>query len=154
MHSSAPILAKLINHPQIDVNELTDFGWTALHIAVQANKVDNCELLVGAGVCIDYRDKEGDTALHYAAEFGYKRIVELLIKNGASQWMRNVKGLTARDLCKSEDLRLLFEKPEDNQEEEVDSFYRLRRHAFVERMLTTSVNHTIVSSSSNNSSLK
>lgn len=46
----------LINHPQIDVNLLTDFNWTPLHIAVQSNKYDNCELLLHAGVCIDYKD--------------------------------------------------------------------------------------------------
>jgi len=57
MHVSAPIMSRLINHPQIDVNSLTDFGWTPLHIAAQSNKYDNCELLLNAGVCMDYKDQ-------------------------------------------------------------------------------------------------
>ena len=58
MHSNPPqILSKLINHPQIDCNSLTDFNLTALHIAVQSNKIDNCELLINAGTCIDFKDK-------------------------------------------------------------------------------------------------
>ena len=56
MHASPKIMSCLINHPQIDVNALTDFNWTPLHIAVQSNKFDNCELLLHAGVCMDYRD--------------------------------------------------------------------------------------------------
>lgn len=40
--------------------------------------------MIHSGVCIDYRDNENNTALHYAAEFGYKSIIELLIENGAS----------------------------------------------------------------------
>lgn len=56
MHASSNIMASLVKHPQIDVNVLTDFNWTPLHIAVQSNKVDNCEILINAGVCIDYRD--------------------------------------------------------------------------------------------------
>jgi len=42
MHASANIMSCLINHPQIDVNALTDFNWTPLHIAVQSNRYDNC----------------------------------------------------------------------------------------------------------------
>ena len=57
MHSTSGIMSNLINHPQIDVNMITDFGWTPLHIAVQSNKYDNCLLLISAGVCIDYRDQ-------------------------------------------------------------------------------------------------
>jgi ankyrin repeat protein len=67
MHSSPAILSRLINHPQIDVNALTDFKMTPLHIAVQSSKYENCELILNAGVCIDFKDEEGNTALHYAA---------------------------------------------------------------------------------------
>lgn len=56
MHSSPQILSRLVNHPQIDINALTDFKMTPLHIAVQSNKYDNCELIINAGVCIDYKD--------------------------------------------------------------------------------------------------
>ncbi len=75
MHCASNIMSRLINHPQIDVNALTDYNWTPLHIAVQSNKYDNSELLIHAGVCIDYKDNDNSTALHFAAEFGYKSII-------------------------------------------------------------------------------
>lgn len=39
MSPSITIISRLINHPRIDVNALTDFGDTPLHIAVKANKL-------------------------------------------------------------------------------------------------------------------
>ncbi len=39
MHSSIQIFSRLINHPRIDINALTDFGETPLHIAAKANKL-------------------------------------------------------------------------------------------------------------------
>ena len=83
MNPSIQILSRLVNHPRIDVNAITDFGDTPLHIAVKANKLENIQLLLSAGVCIDKRDQDLNTALHYACELGYKDIAELLIENGA-----------------------------------------------------------------------
>lgn len=46
--------------------------------------------------------------MHYAAEFGYKAIIELLIKNGGSQYIKNNKGFMPKELCQSEDLIKIF----------------------------------------------
>lgn len=135
----------LINDPQIDVNALTDFNWTPLHIAVQSNRFDNCELLIHSGVCIDYKDNDCNTALHFAAEFGYKAIIELLIKNGASELIKNAKGLIPKELCQTQDLLSLFTKSHDYEDSyEVDPFYKLKRNNFVERMLAGSLHTTIM----------
>ena len=66
MNPTIQILSRLINHPRIDVNALTDFGDTALHIAVKSNKLENVLLLLSAGICIDKKDEDMNTALHYA----------------------------------------------------------------------------------------
>ena len=39
MSPTVQILSRLINHPRIDVNALTDFGDTPLHIAAKSNKL-------------------------------------------------------------------------------------------------------------------
>ena len=79
MQSGIQIISRLINDPRIDVNALTDFGETPLHIAAKANKLENCLLLISAGVCIDQRDKDQNTPMHYAAEMGYGEIVKSLL---------------------------------------------------------------------------
>ena len=79
MNPSIQIISRLVNNPRTDINALTDFGDTPLHIAVKSNKLENCLILLSAGVCIDKRDNDSNTALHYAAELGYKDIVEALI---------------------------------------------------------------------------
>lgn len=75
MHSSIQIISRLINDPRLALNSLTDFGETPLHIAAKSNKLENCMLLVSAGVPIDKQDNDLSTALHYATELGYKDIV-------------------------------------------------------------------------------
>jgi len=67
MHSSIQIISRLINHPRININVTTDFGETPLHIAAKSNNIENCQLLISAGVTIDQQDKDFNTALHYAA---------------------------------------------------------------------------------------
>ena len=79
MSSNITIISRLVNHPKVDINALTDFGDTALHIAVKSDKLENALLLMSAGVCIDKRDNDLNTALHYAAELGYKSIAEALV---------------------------------------------------------------------------
>lgn len=79
MSPTVQLISRLINHPRIDINALTDFGDTPLHIAAKSNKLENTLLLLSAGVCIDKRDDDGGTALHYACELGYRSIAEALI---------------------------------------------------------------------------
>jgi ankyrin repeat protein len=44
---------------------------------------------------------ESNTALHYASEYGYYEIVELLLKKGSNYKIKNNKGLNARDLSQN-----------------------------------------------------
>ena len=61
--------------------------------------MENCLLLLSAGTCFDQRDDDKYTALHYAAELGYKDIAEALVLHGASYLIKNSNGMTAVDLA-------------------------------------------------------
>ncbi|XP_035224396.1 delta-latroinsectotoxin-Lt1a-like isoform X2 [Stegodyphus dumicola] len=79
-------LCTLLIHRGCDLNAVDYEGRTALHIAVRKNH----EILVrkflisGNNIEIDKRDREGFTPLRYACEYGYRRLVNLLIIAGAS----------------------------------------------------------------------
>lgn len=48
------------------MNEVTETGQTALHIAVHQGHVRVVERLVGFGIDLNIQDGDGDTALHIA----------------------------------------------------------------------------------------
>jgi len=58
-------------------------GRTLLHIATLKGVRDMVSLLVNGGYDINATDNAGKTPLHYAAQYGHKKIAELLIQNGA-----------------------------------------------------------------------
>jgi len=51
--------------------------------AVRSGDIERVRLLVSAGVDVNAKDKDGNTALHVAAGNGHAEIVELLIAKGA-----------------------------------------------------------------------
>ncbi|MDH5386401.1 MAG: ankyrin repeat domain-containing protein [Candidatus Aminicenantes bacterium] len=58
-------------------------GRTLLHIAVLKGVRDIVSLLVNDGYDVNPTDNAGKTPLHYAAQYGHKKITELLLHNGA-----------------------------------------------------------------------
>lgn len=56
-----------------------------LAMAVKANFVDIVQLLVEAGVDINYQDEQGETALHVAARFNHSQCAKLLLDGTADQ---------------------------------------------------------------------
>ena len=58
-------------------------GRTLPHIATLTGVKDIVALLVNAGYDFNATDNRGKTPLHYAAQYGHKKIAEFLIKNGA-----------------------------------------------------------------------
>ncbi len=56
-----------------------------LAIATKANSKPIVEMLVEAGVDINWQDKDGDTALHIAARFGHDECAQVLLKGTAEQ---------------------------------------------------------------------
>ncbi|OKL56316.1 hypothetical protein UA08_08438 [Talaromyces atroroseus] len=57
----------------------------ALAMAVKANFVDIVQLLVEAGVDINYQDEQGETALHVAARFNHSQCAKILLEGTADQ---------------------------------------------------------------------
>jgi glycerophosphodiester phosphodiesterase len=56
-----------------------------LALATKANFVDIVQLLVDAGVDINYQDEQGETALHVAARFGHDECARILIAGSDAQ---------------------------------------------------------------------
>ena len=58
--------------------------------------------LLGAAIEGNYQDEDGNTALHYAVELGYKELVRVLLQEAShskiSIELRNNQGLLAQDL--------------------------------------------------------
>lgn len=54
-----------------------------LHEAISKNNIKKVQTLITQGVDVNARDKEGWTALQFAAELGHTRICQLLIQAGA-----------------------------------------------------------------------
>jgi ankyrin repeat protein len=74
-------------------------GCTALHLAVEKNRIGVLDDLLSPHIGLDVtaKDNKGDTALHYAAELGAEGIVEKLLENKASSSVKNNNGYTALD---------------------------------------------------------
>ncbi|OJJ50907.1 hypothetical protein ASPZODRAFT_284508 [Penicilliopsis zonata CBS 506.65] len=56
-----------------------------LALAIKANFVDIVQLLVDAGVDVNYQDEQGETALHIAARFARDRCARILLHGSAAQ---------------------------------------------------------------------
>lgn len=56
-----------------------------LALATKANFVDVVQLLVDAGVDINYQDEQGETALHVAARFGHDQCAKILLQGTNDQ---------------------------------------------------------------------
>ena len=68
---------------EIDVNDYSPEGTTALHLASAAGFVDVLEVLIEFGGFVDSTDVGGRTPLEYAVLYGNFDCATLLIKNGA-----------------------------------------------------------------------
>ena len=60
------------------------FEETALHVAAQFGYREVARVLIDGGADLNLRDEEGYTALFWAQEYNYRRIVKLLKKHGAT----------------------------------------------------------------------
>lgn len=71
-------------------------GWTPLHFATYSNSAKSCAALVAAGsdTASLTRDGRKYAALHFAAQNGYDRVVEILLDGGANP---NQRSGTTRD---------------------------------------------------------
>lgn len=82
------------------------------------------ELLVNAGVDITVVDEDLNTPLHYAAEFGHRDVVDLLLRNDAPYEKMNKFGNTPADIAMNIDIVKTFKKYIDVDEVKRDSYVR------------------------------
>jgi ankyrin repeat protein len=77
-------------------------GLTLLDDAVVANRVQAARLLISRGADVNAVDKQGMTALLYAAsvDYGDSGMIDLLLKSGATKEARTKEGLTAVELAR------------------------------------------------------
>ncbi len=56
-------------------------------------------MLIAAGADLNARQKDGKTALHYAAQYGPAEALRLLLAAGADATLRDANGQTPLDLA-------------------------------------------------------
>jgi RAP1 GTPase activating protein 1 len=76
-------MKKLLAYGKCEVNEVDNFGQTALHVAAFENRLAAVELLLAKGASLSVTDKNGWTPLHCAAARGNLFICERLLIEGA-----------------------------------------------------------------------
>lgn len=96
-----------------DATAVDEEGNTALHIAASFLPYDNWDddrkvmkLLLRHGPNVNTQNRLGNTALHVAAS-KHQKAVDLLIKAGADNSLRNSEGFTANYVARGTDSRFL-----------------------------------------------
>ncbi|KAG6590699.1 myosin-like protein [Phytophthora cinnamomi] len=93
------------------VNMKNKLGFTPLHLVVQNDEDEGfeaakvCVWLIENGADPNAIDVNGDTALHYAVELERYDLVETLMKRGADSSIKNLKGLSAKEIAEEDDLK-------------------------------------------------
>ena len=64
-------------------------GRNKLHIAVMRNKYNDVKRILSSGIDINSKDNQGTTALSIAFENGNKRMLDLLLENGADPYAKD-----------------------------------------------------------------
>ena len=96
-----------------DVNQASNAGDTPLIITTltstsEADQIGLVGRLLEARADEDRQDKNGNMVLHYAASWGRKDSVSLLIEAGAALDIENNEGAIAIDVVKDEEIAALL----------------------------------------------
>jgi uncharacterized protein len=112
------------------VHKKDKMGNTPLHIAVDAQSTDACQLLLELGSCVNAKDVMGATPLHHAARFNSTDMCTLLMMHGADVKATNVEDRTAADVAKFFGNGICFEQ--------IDSFLNsVRAREAIEEMFSS-----------------
>ncbi|RYF19206.1 MAG: hypothetical protein EOO30_00070 [Comamonadaceae bacterium] len=74
-------------------------GWTPLHYAATAGRVEIIEILLEEHAFVDAESPNKSTPLMMAAKYGSLEAVKVLLENGAIPTLRNELGMTAIDFA-------------------------------------------------------
>lgn len=91
------VMGVLTDKDDIDIEKCVDAkGLSLLHLAVLSGSQEvAAEILMMEAVPIDSKDPSGNTAMHLAAEKGFKKIIKDLLSNEASVTELNQEGLNS-----------------------------------------------------------
>uniref|UniRef100_A0A1I7UKX2 BRCT domain-containing protein n=1 Tax=Caenorhabditis tropicalis TaxID=1561998 RepID=A0A1I7UKX2_9PELO len=94
---------QLIQASRLPINERDPDGYTKLFLAVWFVEYEEAERLIKAGAAIDAScGPDSTTALHIAAQRGDRRMVDLLLANGADPRCLDGEGRSAKRVCSKE----------------------------------------------------
>lgn len=85
----------------VDINAVTNDGWTALHFAAYKGYIEIVKALLAAGIDASIQGNlYGRTALHYAANQGYLEVVKAIISHDSSlKFFKDRGGKTPLDIA-------------------------------------------------------
>ena len=85
---------------------------TALHLAIRNCMENSVIYLLNLGINVNSKDKDGNTALHYAVKMNQTRIIKKLLQRGADVNITNFHKKTPLELDKNNDpqIREIFRK--------------------------------------------
>ena len=106
----ADVLAYLLEQGA-DLNVIDQYGNNALWAACFAESVDCINLLLQAGVNIDFQNPSGATVLIYSASSAKDQIVAHLLQAGANPRLTTQDDFSALDLAANRACLLLLRKP-------------------------------------------
>lgn len=90
---------------EININDTTDDGWTALHFAAFKGYDKIVDVLLKAGIDSSIKGKVyGRTALHYAVDRGNIEVVRLLLASGADSGIVDNSNKSALDIAQEKGL--------------------------------------------------
>ena len=106
------------------MNARTQYKRTPIMSACYYGHSSIITYLINKGAFVDLQAKDGNTALHYAAQRGHLEVVSQLLSLGAPQ-LPNNQGLTpllyACDYCSVEIVEYLINRPECTKEQRIDA---------------------------------
>jgi ankyrin len=73
-------LVELLCAHHANINSVTKYNRNSLHIATLRGNLEVVKVLVSNKINTDACDTDGNTALHFAAENGYKDIIFFLLE--------------------------------------------------------------------------
>ncbi|XP_066923620.1 ankyrin repeat domain-containing protein 27-like [Clytia hemisphaerica] len=125
-------VAVLLTHYDADPNIVDNAGNSPLHLAIE-----NCHEIVADFLCsedceksckkkleIDVQNEHGDSPLHIASRWGFRRLVYLLLKCGASKDLKNKKHENPMECAMNNKVREIFLR-DTNDESKEDGYVYL-----------------------------
>ena len=96
-----------------DVNAKGHSDWTPLHCACEGGHLEIAQMLITAGAGVNAKTCAGWTPIHWACRDGNLEVAQMLIAAGADVNAKTADGRTPFDVCKTDEMRKLFEKKPD-----------------------------------------